>query len=283
MRPTTTAVTLLCLFSWLVPSVLAQDEPKFGAIEIASEPSAARVYIEGFLAGETPVKVDQVVPGTYRLVIKGDSYDDFVQDVQVSAGGIKKVEARLNRDTGAWHSPLREEDDWTPVLDKDKKRYEKAKSTKRFRDYKVLEIGNFLMKSDEEVPPDHLYALLRDTAIKLDEKTKFDKFVTNYTPGPSRRWVESDTEITEPTLVLSGVITRYQRGSRAKRYFVGFGAGKTRVYCLFRFVDKATNEVLLERMENGSISGGWSFMGGASAGAMKELAGDIANVVRKNW
>lgn len=275
-------MTLLCLFSWLVPSVLAQDEPKFGSIEIASEPSAARVYIEGFLAGETPVKVDQVVPGTYRLVIKGDSYDDFVQDVQVSAGGIKKVEARLDPDTGAWHSPLREEDDWIPVLDKDKKRYEKAKSTKRFRDYKVLEIGNFLMKSDEEVPPDHLYALLRHLAIQLDEKTKFDKFVTNYTWGPSPRWVESNTEITEPTLVLSGVITRYQRGSRAMRLWVGFGAGKTRVYCLFRFVDKATNEVLLERMENGSISWEFSFAD-ASARAMKELAEDIANAVRKNW
>lgn len=278
MRRITSAVTLLCLFSWLVPSVLAKDEPKFGAIEITSEPSAARVYIEGFLAGETPVKVDQVVPGTYRLVIKGDSYDDFVQDVQVSAGRIKSVYTRLNPNTGAWHSPLREEDDWIPVLDKDKKRYEKAKSTKRFRDYKVLEIGNFLMKSDEEVPPDHLYALLRNLAIQLDEKTKFDKFVTNYTWGPSQRWVESNTEITEPTLVLSGVITRYQRGSRSKRFFIGFGAGKTRVYCLFRFVDKATNEVLLERMENGSISGG-----DASSGAMKELAGDIANAVRKNW
>jgi len=131
--------------------------------------------------------------------------------------------------------------------------------------------------------PDHLYALLRDTAIKLDEKTKFDKFVTNYTAGPSSRWIESNTEITEPTLVLSGVITRYQRGSRAKRYFVGFGAGKTRVYCLFRFVDKATNEVLLERMENGSISGGLSLFGGSSAGAMKELGGDIANAAKKNW
>jgi len=36
-------------------------------------------------------------------------------------------------------------------------------------------------------------------------------------------------------------------------------------------------------MENGSISGGFSLFGGSSAGAMKELAGDIANVVRKNW
>ncbi|MBI1955905.1 MAG: DUF4410 domain-containing protein, partial [Acidobacteria bacterium] len=112
---------------------------------------------------------------------------------------------------------------------------------------------------------------------------KFDKFVTNYTRGPSAKWVESTSGSGEPTLVLSGVITRYQRGSRAKRYFVGFGAGKTRMYCLFRFADKATNQVLLERMENGSISGGFSLFGGASAGAMRELAEDIASVVKQNW
>ena len=282
MRPITSAVPLLCLLSWLVPNALAQDEPKFGAIEVASEPGAARVYIEGFLAGETPVKVDQVVPGTYRLVIKGDSYDDFVQEVQVAPGEVSKVSASLKSPTGAWHSPVRKEDDWTPILDKDMKRYEGAKSTKKFRDYKVLEIGNFLMKSDEKVPPDHLYAVYSDLVTQLDEKTQFNKFVTNYTRGPSPKWGESNSG-GEPTLVLSAVITRYQRGSRAQRYFAGFGAGKTRMYCLFRFVDKATNEVLLERMENGSISGGFGLFGGASAGAMRELAEDIASVIKQNW
>ena len=62
-------------------------------------------------------------------------------------------------------------------------------------------------------------------------------------------------------------LTRYQ--------FIGFIAREMRVYCMFRFVDKARNEVLLERMENGSI---WfSVAAGTSAGAMTELAstGDV--------
>lgn len=140
------------------------------------------------------------------------------------------------------------------------------------------------MKSDEEVPPDHLYAVLRDIVSELDkENLGFQTFVTSYTRGPSARWKESGPGLGEPTLVLSGVITRYQRGSRAKRYFAGFGAGKTRIYCLFRLVDKKTGDVLLERMENGSISGGFSLFGGASAGAMRELAEDIAHVIKTNW
>jgi len=56
------------------------------------------------------------------------------------------------------------------------------------------------------------------------------------------------------------------------------GAGKTRAYCLFRLVDKQTGEVLLERMENGSISST-----SKSADALKELAHDIAKVIEKSW
>jgi len=282
MKPLRLALLLFCAAGFIAAKTVAADEPKYGAIEATSEPSASLVYVEGFLAGKTPVKVDQVLPGAYRVVIKQESCDDFVKDIKVTAGEISKVETHLIPNTGKWHSGVRPEDDWTPILDKDKKRYENSEAKKKLRGYKVLEISNFLNKSDEEVPPDHLYILLHDLTIQLDKKTKFNKFVTNYTEGRSPRWVESeDTE--EPTLVLSGVITRYQRGSRAKRYFVGFGAGKTRMYCLFRVTDKATGEVLLERMENGSIGGGFAFVGGASAGAMKELARDIANAINKNW
>lgn len=281
MKIAKTTALLVCLLALALSLAAAEEEPKYGSIEVLSEPAGASVYIEGFLAGETPVKVEQVVPGPYRLVVKKESFDDAIQDLQVVAGEIAKANIHLTAASGAWRSPVRAEDDWTPILDKDKKQYEKAKSKKRLRDYPVLEIANFLMKSDEEVPPDHLYALLRDLVKELDKRTDFDKFVTTYTVGSSPRWYQSSQDDDGPALVLSGVITRYQRGSRAKRYFVGFGAGKTRAYCLFRLQDKQTGEVVFERMENGSISGG--LFGGGSAGAMKELAGDIAKQVDKNW
>ena len=277
----TRIITILVL-GLMTAGSFAADEPKYGTLEVVSVPSGARVYIEGFLAGRTPVKAEQIVPGDYRVVVKEDTHDDFVQDVTATAGETSRVDVQLTPNTGVWKSPVRDEDDWTPVMD-DKKPYEKAKSRMRLRDYKTLEIANFLGKSDkdEEVPPDHLYAFLRDLAIGLDKKTKFEKFITNYTRGPSERWAESDTGGKEPRLILSGVITRYQRGSRTKRYVVGFGAGKTRAYSLFRLVDKRTNEVLFERMENGSVSMG--IFGGGSAGAMKELGEDIAKAITKNW
>jgi hypothetical protein len=269
---------------WLCAIVLggaADDKNKYGAIEVVSQPNSAVVYIEGFPAGEAPVRVDQVLPGPYRVVVKGPSLGDFVKDIQVTAGEIAKVEASLLPDAGSPHSIVREQSDWTPLVGKDKKRYEKATSTQPLRGYKVLEIGNFLVKSDDTVPPDHLYALFRDLAKHLDKKTKFEQFVTNYTKGPSAKWAESSADAEGPTLILTGVITQYERGNRAERYFFGFGAGTSRTYCLFRLVDKATNEVLLERMDNGSVSGG--LFGGGSAGAMNELAEHIAKSIEKNW
>ena len=161
-----------------------------------------------------------------------------------------------------------------------RKPYEKAKSMKKLGEYEVLEIANFLVKSEEPLEPERSYAIFGDLARQLDDKTKFASFVTNYTPGVSERWIEADRK-DAPTLVLSGVITEYQGGSQAKRYLVGFGAGKTRAYCLFRLVDKATGAVVFERMENGSVSGG--FAGGSSSGAMKEIGEDIAKAIRKNW
>lgn len=92
MRP---AGICLGLLLWRVPSFLAEDDPKIGSIEIASEPTSARVYVEGFFAGETPHTVEKLLPRTYRLVVKKSFFADFIADVQVTAGGIKKVEVLL--------------------------------------------------------------------------------------------------------------------------------------------------------------------------------------------
>ena len=266
---------------FLFAAAMAADEPNFGAIDVKSEPPGAWVYIEGIFAGMTPLQVDRLSPDrSYRVLVKMGSYNDFFEDVEVTKGDIDEILARLRkRDQPC--SARRDEDDWTPLVDADKKRYERARSQKRFRHYRVLELSNFLMKSDEEVPPDQLYSLFSKLAEQLDKKTKFEQLVTNYTAPTSGRWEEPADAADEPTLVLSGVITRYQRGSRMKRYIIGFGAGKTRLYCLFRLVDKKTGQVLLERMENGSISGG--AFGGDSFHAIKEIAGDIAKRIKKDW
>jgi hypothetical protein len=273
------AATVFCLSLSIAPSALADDKDR-GAIEVRSEPEGALVYLEGFPAGRTPTTLTDLPEGGYRVVVRSETSGDYVEDVTVTKTKTTTVTATLP--PAGFRSPTRAEDDFKPVTGKDaRKPFEKAGSTKKLRDYKVLEISNFLTKSEKPVAPEYLYSLFHDLAGQLDEKTEFGTFVTNYTKGPSARWIVQDGPKDAPTLVLSGVITEYEPGNQTTRYMVGFGAGKTRAYCLFRLTDKATGDVLFERMENGSVSMG--LFGGSSSGAMKELGEDIAKAIRANW
>ena len=73
----------------------AQDEPKHGTLEITAERGPVRVYIEAFFAGETPVKVEEIPRRIYRVVIRKETFDDFLQDIDVNLGETSKVEAEL--------------------------------------------------------------------------------------------------------------------------------------------------------------------------------------------
>ena len=270
----------VCGILTVVPvSLPAQDDVKYGSIEVIA-PDTATVFLEGFHVGTTPLTLARILPGTYRVVVKRADAGDFAQDVTVTEGNTVSV---VTPAAGpGWSSPVRLDTDWTPLSEGDQERFEKAEFTKRLRDYKRIEVANFLIKSEQEVPPEHLYSLFGSLLEGVEDRKKLKDvaLVTNYSMGKSQRWLATP-DAGEPTLILSGVITKYQAGSRAQRYLVGFGAGKTRIYCLFRLVDKATGEVVLERMENGSIAGG--FFGGSSSGAMKELGQDIAKAIEKGW
>lgn len=261
--------------------VEAHDDHQRGSIEVTAPIEGAPVFVEGFLVGQVPAHVTGLPPGDYRVVVKGFEGGDFVEDVTLEEGQTVSVSAEAPA-TASWASPRRAEDDWVAVAKDDQKRLEKAEAAKPLRGYTRLELANFLVKSDETVQPEHLFSLFGNLLRGIEDRKKLRELelATNYSSGGSDRWVSQEGS-NEPTMILSGVITRYDPGSRAKRYFVGFGAGRTRIYCLFRLVDKATDEVLLERMENGSISGG--LFGGSGSGATKELGQDIAKAIEREW
>jgi hypothetical protein len=66
---------------------------------------------------------------------------------------------------------------------------------------------------------------------------------------------------------LNGTVISYEKGSRAKRYFIGFGAGKA--FCTIQavFTDRATNEVVLKANFDGELSS--SFFGGSADEAVQ--------------
>jgi hypothetical protein len=64
------------------------------------------------------------------------------------------------------------------------------------------------------------------------------------------------TEKTTDVLVMQGTIVSFEEGSRAKRYFIGFGSGKA--YCTIQvvFTDKVTGEELSRTNFDGELAMG---------------------------
>ena len=79
--------------------------------------------------------------------------------------------------------------------------------------------------------------------------------------------VTRSPDSTGKVLVLEGTVVSFEKGSRAKRYFIGFGAGKA--YCTIqaRFIDKETGEEVVKTNFDGELS--MSFFGGSADEAVE--------------
>ncbi len=121
---------------------------------------------------------------------------------------------------------------------------------KELTDYQILEIRDFkcnLGDSDSKALAerfaDRLYLnILKDRKEHPDEII-FDKVVRK-------------TQKTEGVLLLDGTVISFEKGSRAKRYLLGFGSGKA--YCTIQsnFTDKHSNENIMKLNFDGELSMG---------------------------
>jgi hypothetical protein len=103
-----------------------------------------------------------------------------------------------------------------------------------FENYSVLEITDLKNNMGPKVPaevmqrvPDTIAEKVR--GLNLFQAVKRIPAVTEAAPEPK-------------TLILEGTIIEYETGSRALRYFVGFGAGKAYATVQLRAIDTATKE-----------------------------------------
>lgn len=65
---------------------------------------------------------------------------------------------------------------------------------------------------------------------------------------------QNPPEADAPVLRLTGVVTGFKEGSRAKRYFVGFGAGTSQIFARAKYVDRATGETVIEEEVIGTLT-----------------------------
>lgn len=141
---------------------------------------------------------------------------------------------------------------------------------------KSIEVSKFEIKEGVKFPE-----IDRDTMMTeiVDELTKLKKFSEVKAPATAAATTETIAQTATSWILLTGTVTKYQPGSRTKRYLVGFGAGKTKVVASIKLVDKDTGKVLLEKDVDGKVIIG--LFGGNSNGATRGLAIEVAKVTKK--
>lgn len=146
-----------------------------------------------------------------------------------------------------------------------------AKATDAVKNkYQNIEVVKFDILEGVNFPPESRDVIM---AQIVEELKQLKKFTTVSNVG------ETVPEGAGATVRLTGTITKYKPGSRAKRYLIGFGAGATKVAAHIKYVDAATGNVIFEKDVDGKV---WIGMfGGDSSGATRGLAKEVGKVTKK--
>lgn len=91
----------------------------------------------------------------------------------------------------------------------------------------------------------------------------------------------SRSDETRQSLRISGRILSFEEGSRAKRYLLGFGAGKAYTTVECRFADERTGETIATATFDGELSMG--IFGGSSDEAVDGMLKSIVEYVNDNY
>jgi hypothetical protein len=136
--------------------------------------------------------------------------------------------------------------------------------------YNHLVIQAFATPEGAEIPADFAQMLRRNLKVQLGKTNRF-RAITVVEPGEA---VPADAD-----LELSGEITRFKKGSAAKRYWspVPGLMGNTRINAIVEFKDLPTGQTLWKADVSGKVVYG-NF---SSLGATNGLAKDVAKIVKK--
>lgn len=143
------------------------------------------------------------------------------------------------------------------------------------KEFTVLEIKDFDSNLKEETAlevagklPAMIVHGIKDYNIKHPDAKLFSE-------------VTQTTEQTDNVLVIDGLLLSYEEGSRAKRYWLGFGAGKA--YCTIQctFINKKTGEEILKANFEGELAGG--IFGGKSEESAEGVVKAIIDYLEKHY
>ncbi len=77
------------------PNVQAAAANKPGTLQLASTPSAAKIYLDDKYVGDTPQTFDKLAPGEYAVRLELPGYQPWTRSVKVEGGTASTVKAEL--------------------------------------------------------------------------------------------------------------------------------------------------------------------------------------------
>ena len=136
--------------------------------------------------------------------------------------------------------------------------------------YKAIEIEKFTVRQGVELSDQDVDELMKATVSNFRASNRFDSVA-----------MTGEAAATEaaPKLRVSGEVTKYVKGSQAARYFIGFGAGKTKLMVDVKLTDAATGEVVFHQSVDGDVT--WGLFGGDSDKAKGGVADEIIREMKK--
>lgn len=135
--------------------------------------------------------------------------------------------------------------------------------------YHVIQVEVFEIQKGVDFPPELLSSLQDEVTRQLRESKEFPEVLA---AGGA------PTNADAPVLRLTGTLTHFKPGSRAKRYFGGYGAGSTEIFAQLTFIDRATGQTVLSENVRAILVGG--FLGGASSDVTKQFARQVVDTTK---
>jgi hypothetical protein len=137
--------------------------------------------------------------------------------------------------------------------------------------YKVVEIEKFTVQQGVEFSDHEVTELMSYLVTNFNKSRRFENVflatdAASQTAGAHRAKV-------------TGTVTKYKKGSRAARYLVGFGAGRTKLVANVKVVDAETGNVLVEQSVDGYVYGG--LFGGETDSAKADMSSEIIKSMTK--
>jgi len=111
--------------------------------------------------------------------------------------------------------------------------------------YEQIEVTRFDVEDGIDFPPAFMDSINEEIIARLQETKKFKRVLHEGEKKPPAADV--------PAIKLVGRIVSYKPGSPALRFFVGLGAGMTRIVAHVQYLDRATGAIWYEDDMDGKV------------------------------